>query len=73
MLLLREGSQARQVLRAQVDALDGSAAFRESFLGDAGIAQSAPHLRGMGRLRQFPHQGVFASAGADDENSHGCD
>ena len=44
-LLLREGTEPGQILRAEVDALDGRAVFRQAFPGDAGIARRAPHLR----------------------------
>ena len=68
-----EGEEAGQVFRAQVNALDGRAVLRQAFAGDAGIAGRAPHLRNMGRLRQFPNQCVLAPAGADDEDFHGRD
>ena len=44
-LLLREGAQAGQILRAEVDALDRRAVLGQAFLGDAGVARRAPHLR----------------------------
>ena len=69
-LFLREREQLRQIFRADVDAFDRRAVFREAFLRDAGVARRAPHLRDVRRLRQFPDQRVLASARTDDENFH---
>jgi hypothetical protein len=39
-------------------------------LGDARVAGRAVNLVREGALRNFPDQGVLASAGADDKDSH---
>ena len=36
--------------------------------GDAGIAGRAEDTLGLGGLREFPHEGVFAAAATDDED-----
>ena len=71
-LVLREGQQAGQVFGAEAHALDQVAVLRQAFLGDAGVARRAPHLRDVRRLGEFPDQGVLAPAGADDQNLHGA-
>ena len=38
--------------------------------GDAGIARRAPHPGHPRRLREFPNQRVFASAGTNDQDFH---
>ena len=70
-LFPRECEQLRQILRADVDAFDRVAqpfapGEPAHFLRDAGVARRAPHLRDMRRLREFPHERVFASARTDD-------
>ena len=43
----------------------------ETVLGrGAAVAGRDKHLRNAGRLREFPRQCVFASAGADDKDFH---
>ena len=69
-LFLRKGEQLRQIPGAKVHALDERGIFCQPFLCDAGVARRAPQLCDVRRLRQFPHQRVFASARADDKNFH---
>ena len=70
VVLPGEGQEGGQVFGAKVDALDQGAVLGQAFLRDAGIAGRAPEAGDVGRLRQLPNQGVFAAAGANDQNLH---
>src|SRR6185503_4015898 len=61
-VLLRELEEPLEVVRVDVDAL--------GVLGDSGIAGRRVQLGEEGRTRNFPGQGVLASAAADEEDLH---
>jgi hypothetical protein len=69
-LFLGEFQQSGQVFGAQADALDGFVIAGEAFLGHPGVTGRAPHTGEVRRLRQFPNQGVLATARADDQQFH---
>jgi hypothetical protein len=63
LFLLRPFAQGHHVGDGQVFQLAASQ-------GRAAIAWGNKHLRRLGRLRQFPRQGVFAATAADDKYLH---
>src|SRR5262249_56935418 len=60
--LAREGGELVEFrgFEGDVDAIEGG----------AGVTRSAEHALGAGGLGQFPYEGMFAAALADDEDFH---
>jgi hypothetical protein len=68
--LLGQAQQPRQILGPDRTTRDGLAIRSHPLTGDAGVAGRTPDPCRVRRLRQFPHQGVFAAARADHQDSH---
>ena len=66
----RKFQHGRQVRGANGHAFDLGPVGCERFLCDPRVARCAPHLGDLGRLGQFPDQGVLATTAAYDENFH---
>ncbi len=69
-LFLREREELGQIFGGDINAFDRLPGLLKSLLLNSRVAGRAPHLRDVGRLREFPNERVLASAGTNDENFH---